>query len=195
MNFKNFSLFSCLLVYAIVILFTLGGSRIGEAHNKHKLKDLAVIGNTYAYGYPTDDVYHSVSIGGWGTGRAPKTVDGNRATAFYSFSLRLTVREKPKNVVEIIQDGSHVEIYDEVGCYNLAVYASGNDEEDDIFEDFKLPEVIAGVELSLYGTLSYSDGFTIWKYYIHHHVLNSSYPPGGATIDSSTNVGAQSDPH
>lgn len=194
MNFKNFSLFSCLLVYAIVILFTLGGSQIGEAHNKHKLKDLAVFGNTYAYGYKMDDVYHSISIGGVGTGRAPATVDGNRAVAFYSFSIRLTVREKPKNVVEIIQDGSDVDIYDEASC-SLAVYASGNDEEDDIFEDLKLPEVIAGVELSLYGSLSYSVGLGRWEYYNHHHELESSYPPGEATIDSSSNVGTQSDPH
>jgi len=51
-------------------------------------------------------------------------------------------------------------------------------------------------ELSLYGSLSYTDIDTLNTiYYVHHHEVESNYPPNDYDEDSNSNIGAQSDMH
>ncbi len=190
MKFKLYSLFSSLLLYVAVILFTLGGIQIGETHKSEKLKGLSVSGNTYA-GLDVDhyDIY--ASVGGAGSGYVPATVDGKRATAFFSFSVTLTGKSEPKTKVDIVTDGGSLHIAD--GNYCWVAFSNGILATPAPSDDGPLGEA----ELDIYGSMSvWINDFQRSDYVRHHHVVKSICPPNDyESLSNSTNVGPKSDPH
>lgn len=188
MKFKSFSLFSSLLLYVAVILFTLGGIRIGETHKKEVFKNLIISGNTYA-GLDVDyyDIY--AVVGGAGSGYAPATVDGEQTKANFSFSVTVTGKNKPTPKMRYFFGGSgmHIGEGNIVWIPNLSGMLTTPDPSDD--------GPLGEAELNIYGSMSY------WKfdqvyYYIHHHVVKSECPPNDyETMDNSSNVGPQGEPH
>ncbi|MCE2400493.1 hypothetical protein J4G08_06345 [Candidatus Poribacteria bacterium] len=177
MKIKGFSLLSCLLVYIVVVLFTLGGSRIGETHNSEALDGLSVSGNTFALGYPRGNGNIDVDVGGAGSGHAPITVNNNSTIAYFDLEVTVTGKE-PKSETQFVHDGRMVYVVESNGFEAEAGQASGK----------------AG--LSLYGSLSYTDIDTLNTiYYVHHHEFESNYPPNDYDEDNGANLGMQSDIH
>lgn len=187
MKFKSFSLFSSLLVYVAIILFTLGGIRIGETHKPDVFEGLSVSGNTYA---GLDVVNQEVHIGGAGSGYTPAEVDGNPTQAFFSLSIKLTcnnairLKKPPPPVMLFLNKGGSVYISD--GDI-LFIYMSNT-----------FNTTVGEAELSLYGSMDYSPRQNPGQfiYHIHHHEVKSQCPPDDyETMDNSSNVGAQGPPH
>ena len=70
MNIKVSSLLSYSLVYIAVIFFTLIGSKKGETHNAHLLKDVSVSGNTWVQVQVDHNGVNNVEMSAGATGNA-----------------------------------------------------------------------------------------------------------------------------
>lgn len=175
MKVKSFSLLSCLLVYVAVILFTLGGSQIGETHDSETLHDLFVRGNTGAIGVTLDNGDIDIYLRADGDGRSPADVDGSGTIACFHLVAKVTGKEPDGEIVFRINGGRAY-----AHAYNSWTAASGSEVDE------------AKAEVSLYATLSFQPDDELFNtYVIHHHEVESNYPPYDLDEDDDTNVGAQ----
>ena len=194
MNMKVSPLLSCLVVYVVVILFTLGGSKIGETHNSGVLNFIAASGNTYTYG-TLDRKANSIDLSAVASGGAgsPQTIEGFQASMSYSIEVTATGTDFVGNPSKYIWGSSSNGITQGTSISNnwnvaedpseATASAAANVSNSTTYMERIIPEPPPTERRFRLVTLT------------HHHEVASNFPPDSDDNDGKHNVGAQSDPH
>ena len=188
MNIKISVLLSYSIIFVAVIFFTFAGSKIGETHNSHLLRDVSVSGNTWVQ--VDHKAINNVDMSAGATGNASSPARFGFIVTLASFSLTASVPGDTDQYPPPNEDPISL-----AGGGNVWVSAHN------VWNNSKAQPFKANVSVINSTSCIVRVGENFHEIIVtHHHEVESNYPTAdgshvGAQYDDDTNVDAQGDPH